>query len=81
MPRPLTALELSSTSGSVLPSPLSVADCEALGQRLEQAVARHNVRWHWVRGHAGDELNERADALARSGIEAVRAGARSGGSA
>lgn len=44
-----------------------------LWQRLDAAVARHNVRWHWVRGHAGHELNERADALAREAIAAIRA--------
>ena len=49
-----------------------------LWQRLDQALARHNVRWHWVRGHAGDALNERADALARGGIDAVRAAAQAG---
>jgi ribonuclease HI len=42
--------------------------------RLDAALQRHEVRWHWVRGHAGDELNERADRLARDGIAAVRAG-------
>jgi ribonuclease HI len=46
-----------------------------LWQRLEAALERHQVRWHWVRGHAGDVLNERADQLARDGIAAVRAGA------
>ena len=46
-----------------------------LWQRLEAALERHQVRWHWVRGHAGDALNERADQLARDGIAAVRAGA------
>jgi ribonuclease HI len=47
-----------------------------LWQRLEAALARHTVRWHWVRGHAGHDLNERADALARQGIADVRAAAR-----
>ena len=46
-----------------------------LWQRLETAFAKHRVRWHWVRGHAGDAMNERADELAREGISAVRAGA------
>jgi ribonuclease HI len=49
-----------------------------LWQRLEAAVDRHEVRWHWVRGHAGDALNERADELARKAIAAIRAGVRSG---
>jgi ribonuclease HI len=44
-----------------------------LWQRLETAIARHQVRWHWVRGHAGDALNERADQLARAAIAAMRA--------
>lgn len=45
-----------------------------LWQRLEAAVNRHTVHWHWVRGHAGHDLNERADELAREGIAEVRAG-------
>jgi ribonuclease HI len=39
-----------------------------LWQRLEAAAARHEVDWHWVRGHAGHPENERADALARAAI-------------
>jgi ribonuclease HI len=39
-----------------------------LWQRLDRALARHDVAWHWVRGHAGHPENERADALARRGI-------------
>lgn len=42
---------------------------KALWQRLENAVAHHRVEWVWVRGHAGEPGNERADALARNGIE------------
>ena len=41
-----------------------------LWQRLEAAADRHEVAWHWVRGHAGAELNERADELAREGLKA-----------
>jgi ribonuclease HI len=36
---------------------------------LDEAAARHRVRWEWVRGHNGDPLNERADELARSAAE------------
>ncbi|WP_439542184.1 ribonuclease HI [Hyphomicrobium sp.] len=39
-----------------------------LWQRLEQALARHKVTWHWVKGHAGHPENERADELAREGM-------------
>jgi len=45
-----------------------------LWQRLEQALSRHTVRWHWVKGHAGHDLNERADELAREAIAELRAG-------
>ena len=40
----------------------------ALWQRLEQAEAPHRVDWHWVKGHAGHDENERADELAREGL-------------
>jgi ribonuclease HI len=43
-----------------------------LWQRLDQAVAEHQVSWHWVRGHTGDPGNERADALANRGVDLVR---------
>jgi ribonuclease HI len=39
-----------------------------LWQRLDAANQRHTVTWKWVKGHAGHELNERADALARKGM-------------
>jgi ribonuclease HI len=39
-----------------------------LWQRLDEAQHRHEVTWHWVRGHAGDVENERADELAREGM-------------
>ena len=39
-----------------------------LWQELEKAVLRHDVRWHWVRGHDGHVMNERADMLARNAI-------------
>jgi len=42
---------------------------EDLWRRLDAARARHEVKWHWVKGHAGHILNERADALANRGIE------------
>ena len=40
-----------------------------LWQRLEQAAERHQIRWHWVKGHHGHDDNERADELAREGME------------
>ncbi|MBS1170617.1 MAG: rnhA [Burkholderiaceae bacterium] len=49
-------------------SPVKNAD---LWQALDEAQARHAVDWRWVRGHAGHEGNERADALANRGVESV----------
>ena len=46
-----------------------------LWQRLDAALANHQLRWHWVKGHAGHAMNERADELAREGVVAARAGA------
>ena len=43
-----------------------------LWRRLDAARARHEVKWHWVKGHAGHELNERADGLANRGIDEMR---------
>ncbi len=43
-----------------------------LWQALEAAAARHTIEWKWVRGHDGDVMNERADALARAAIKTLR---------
>ncbi len=40
-----------------------------LWQKLDALTARHDIKWHWVRGHAGTAGNERADELARAGME------------
>jgi ribonuclease HI len=45
-----------------------------LWQRLDSALSRHKVHWHWVRGR--DDLNERAEELARAGIDEIRAATR-----
>lgn len=42
---------------------------EDLWKRLDAATQRHNVKWEWVKGHAGHPQNERADELARAGME------------
>jgi ribonuclease HI len=44
-----------------------------LWERLDAALASHDVRWHWVKGHAGHAENERVDALARDAAEAIKA--------
>jgi ribonuclease HI len=50
---------------------------EDLWKRLDEARLRHEVDWRWVKGHAGHEFNERADALARQGMtETLAAGGR-----
>ncbi|MGL5114055.1 MAG: ribonuclease HI [Beijerinckiaceae bacterium] len=43
-----------------------------LWQRLDAAHATHDIDWRWVKGHAGDPLNERADELARQGVKSAR---------
>ena len=45
-----------------------------LWQRLDEAQARHDVTWEWVKGHAGHPENERADELARAGMEPFKSG-------
>jgi ribonuclease HI len=42
-----------------------------LWQALDAAQARHKIEWRWIKGHAGHEGNERADALANQGVEMV----------
>ena len=44
-----------------------------LWQALETELARHEVEWHWVRGHSGDPGNERADRLANAAIDRMLA--------
>jgi ribonuclease HI len=39
-----------------------------LWRRLDEVTQRHEIDWRWVRGHAGDPMNERADELARRGM-------------
>ncbi len=41
---------------------------EDLWRRLDEAATRHEIAWKWVKGHAGDPMNERADELARQGM-------------
>ena len=45
---------------------------EDLWKRLDAARLRHDVDWRWVKGHAGHVMNERADGLARRGLEEAR---------
>ena len=49
-------------------SPVKNAD---LWQALDAAQARHKIDWRWIKGHAGHDGNERADALANRGVEMV----------
>jgi ribonuclease HI len=45
-----------------------------LWKKLDTLAAGYPIRWKWVKGHAGDPLNERCDALVQQAIQAVRAG-------
>jgi len=49
-----------------------------LWQRLDAALGHHKIAWHWVKGHAGHDLNERADELAREGLIEAQAARHSG---
>ena len=42
-----------------------------LWKQLDEAVARHEIEWRWVKGHSGHNGNERADALANKGVESI----------
>jgi ribonuclease HI len=53
-------------------APVKNAD---LWRRLDEAVGPHQVQWHWVKGHAGDPDNERADRLAVKGVQETLSGA------
>ncbi|AQS51277.1 ribonuclease HI [Paenalcaligenes hominis] len=44
-----------------------------LWQQLDQLSQQHQLQWHWVKGHAGDAGNERADQLANLGVEQITA--------
>src|SRR5476651_1280059 len=43
-----------------------------LWKRLDEVVRAHHIHWVWVKGHAGHEVNERADALANKGVESLQ---------
>jgi ribonuclease HI len=43
-----------------------------LWQRLDAAIAPHDIEWKWVKGHSGDKGNDRADALANLGIDSLK---------
>ena len=45
---------------------------EDLWKRLDEANARHEVTWKWVKGHADNEMNNRADELARNAIQTLK---------
>lgn len=47
-----------------------------LWRRLDELASMHDIRWHWVKGHAGHPENERADGLANRGLDETLAAAR-----
>ena len=49
---------------------------EDLWRRLDAATQRHTIDWRWIKGHAGHEMNERADELARQGMAPFLPGKR-----
>lgn len=46
-----------------------------LWEQLDALIGAHDVSWHWVKGHAGNPMNERADELARAGMAPFKPGA------
>lgn len=46
---------------------------QELWQRLDQAATKHEIHWHWIKGHSGHPENERADQLANRGIDELLA--------
>ncbi|MCK4494105.1 MAG: ribonuclease HI [Methylococcales bacterium] len=44
---------------------------EDLWRRLDVIQQKHEITWKWVKGHSGDEGNERADSLANRGVETI----------
>jgi ribonuclease HI len=48
-----------------------------LWQKLDELQKQHVVHWHWIKGHAGHQENERADELAREGIAQMKGQAKS----
>ena len=44
-----------------------------LWEELDRLIGRHEVEWHWVKGHSGDPGNERADELANEAIDEMTA--------
>ena len=46
---------------------------KTLWQRLDDAVEKHKVEWHWVKGHSGHEENERVDMAANAAIDVLQA--------
>ena len=59
------------TSKTASKAPVKNVD---LWQALDEAQARHRIDWRWIKGHAGHDGNERADALANRGVELVLSG-------
>jgi ribonuclease HI len=45
---------------------------EDLWRRLDEAIKTHDIDWRWVKGHSGNQGNERADALANLGVDSLR---------
>jgi ribonuclease HI len=42
-----------------------------LWQEIDELLGKHEINWHWVKGHAGHPGNELADALANKGVEEI----------